>query len=74
MEYYDKNGKEIKAGMVIKHDSGDVEKVYPNWDGDDLGVNATNEQFFENHPNVDMRRQIYPLSQFDLSEWEIVEK
>lgn len=67
-QYFDKNGKEIKEGMTIKHDDGDLEKVYAS--KDDLGVNASNE----NHISFsEFNRQIYPLYQFNLKEWEIVE-
>ena len=60
-EYFDKHGKEIKAGMTIKHDNGDIELVHLNFNEDDLGINAST---FE----------IYPLYQFNLKEWEIVEE
>lgn len=68
MKYLDKNGNEIKAGMKIKHDDGDVELVYAS--DDDLGLNASNENYvgFSEHS-----REIYPLYQFDMSEWEIIE-
>ena len=72
MTYFDKNGKQITAGMYIKHINGDIEEVYSNWDHDDLGINASNKKFNENHPESNIPEQIYPLSQFNLSEWEIV--
>jgi hypothetical protein len=59
-KYFDKNGKEIKAGMKIKHDDGDIELVHANYEETDLGINAST---FE----------IYPLYQFNLKEWEILE-
>lgn len=65
--YYDKNNNEIKEGMTIKHDDGDLELIYSNWDGDDLGINASNAKYTGN-----MMPQIYPLYQFNLKEWEIV--
>lgn len=66
-KYFDKNGKEINVGDTIKHIDGDVEKIYACGDGD-LGVNATKED----HPSFDGIGQCYPLSEFDLSEWEII--
>lgn len=67
-KYFDKNGTEIKAGMTIRHDNGDLEKIYECGE-DELGVNASNE----NHPNfVECYRECYPLWQFCMSEWEVV--
>jgi hypothetical protein len=69
--YVDKNGKEIKNGMKIQHKDGDIEEVLGC--GDELGVNASNKTFFELHPDTDMSsNEIYPLHQFNLSEWEII--
>lgn len=67
-KYYDKHGKEIKAGMTLRHDDGDIELVYQA--KDDLGFNASNENWAGFDP---YKRELYPLFQFDLSEWEIVE-
>ena len=42
--YHDKNGKEILAGMTIRHDNGETEMVYATVDAyydDDIGVMAT---------------------------------
>jgi hypothetical protein len=68
-KYFDKNGNQIKAGMTIKHDDGDIDKVYTAIDGD-LGLNASNK----NHPNyiAGYNQELYPLYQFNLKEWEIV--
>jgi hypothetical protein len=73
-KYFDKHGKEIKQGMTIKHDDGDIELVYQCEDSDgnqDLGVNASNEAWLERHGGV---REIYPLYQFNMKEWEIVKE
>lgn len=67
-EYFDKHGVKIEEGMTLKHDDGDVEKVYKSDDGD-LGVNASNENWRGFNP---IERELYPLYQFDLREWEIV--
>lgn len=69
--YKDKNGNVIEAGMTLRHDDGELQKVY-ECGNNDLGFNATNEEFMEIYSN--MWRQCYPLHQFDLSEWEIVEE
>lgn len=62
--YKDKNGREIKAGMTLRHDGGDIDTVVATTDanGDEglgIGCNAY---------------EAYPLHQFNLSEWEIVEE
>jgi hypothetical protein len=67
-KYYDKNGKQIKAGMNIEHDDGDIEKVYKADDGD-LGLNASNENFVG---FSEFKRELYPLYQFNMKEWVIV--
>ncbi len=75
MKYFDKHGTEIEAGMTIRHDSGDTEKVYATVNScgdDDLGVMATNPVWLERHPDWDI--EYYPLNQFNMSEWEIVLK
>lgn len=69
MQYFDKNKTEIKAGYTIKHDNGETEKVYECGDNE-LGVNASNE----NSPCFNGIGQCYPLSEFDLTEWEIIDK
>ena len=71
MVYKDMNGDEIKEGMIIKHVEGSMWKIHANSSGDDLGVNASNKKYIENHPNT--VALIYPLHQFNLSEWEIVD-
>lgn len=71
--YQDKNGQEILAGMTIRHDGGETEKVYDTTDAEgneDLGVMATNPEYAKLHPECDI--EYYPLSEFDMSEWEIV--
>lgn len=71
IKYYDKKGKEIKNGDFIKHDDGDIEEVFFN--GEDFGINASNKKFHENHPYSGIPEQIYPLHQFRMKEWEIIE-
>ena len=67
-KYYDKHGKEVKAGMTLQHEDGEKELVYQA--EDDLGFNASNENYVGFNP---LRRELYPLFQFDMSEWEIVQ-
>lgn len=68
--YRDKNGKEIKAGMVIVHDdSKDVKELVYKSDNGGLGINASNENFKGFDP---FYRELYNLENFVLSEWEII--
>ena len=67
MQYFDKNGKEIKAGMKILMEDGSVELVYDTEDAygnPNLGINASNEDFLRAHPN--WAREFYSLSMFNI--------
>lgn len=73
--YFDKNGAEIFAGMTLRHDDGDVRKVYECGDeygSANLGFLASNPRFLERHP--DWPVEYYPLRQFNLSEWQIIQE
>lgn len=71
--YFDKNGTEIKAGMFMCHDDDQtIELVYACQDDNgvpDLGFNASNEAYMKRHGTG---REVYPLHQFNLKEWVIV--
>ena len=74
MNYNDKNGKPIKAGMHIKMEDGSVELVYATDDGHgnpDLGINASNKAYLARHPEAD--REFYSLCNFDMSKTEIID-
>lgn len=74
--YFDKHGDQILAGMTIRHDDGDTEKVYAcSVNGiEDLGVDAVNPAYRKNHP-LFCDDVYYPLSHFNLSkEWEIISR
>ena len=75
MQYFDKNGVEIKAGMTLRMADGSEELVYDTTDAygnPDLGINASNEEFLERHPYAS--REYYSLCNFDMSEVEIIEQ
>ena len=75
MNYFDKNGNQIKAGMDIRMADGSIEQVYETTDAygnPDLGINASNEEYLERHPYAS--REYYSLCNFDMSEVEIVEQ
>ena len=53
MQYFDKNGVEIKGGMTLRMADGSEELVYDTTDAygnPDLGINASNEEYLERHP------------------------
>ena len=72
MKYYDKNGVEIKAGMMLIMSDRTTELVYAttNQDGkNDLGINASNEDYLCNHENC--CRVYYSLGRIDLQNVEV---
>ena len=71
--YLDKHGEAIQPGMTIRHDNGETDEVFATVDAygeDDMGVLASNPAYLERHPEADI--EYYSLSNFDMSEWEIV--
>lgn len=69
-KYFDKHGKEIKAGMIIRHsEDGVIEKVYACGDGD-LGVDAVNPEYRKKHP--DAEDEFYSLSSIGVRDFEII--
>ena len=75
MQYFDKNGVEIKGGMTLRMADGSEELVYDTTDAygtPDLGINASNEEYLERHPYAS--REYYSLCNFDMSEVEIIEQ
>ena len=53
MQYFDKNGVEIKSGMTLRMADGSEELVYDTtnaYGNPDLGINASNEEYLERHP------------------------
>lgn len=72
MNYKDKYGNEIQAGMKILMDDGSVEEVFAVTDQygkPDLGINTGNEDFLKYH-NTD--REYYSLSNFSAMAIEII--
>lgn len=59
MRYKDKHGKSIRAGMFLRHNSGTIERVVACGE-DDLGFVASKDG-----------AECYPLSEFNMAEWEI---
>ena len=75
MQYFDKNGVEIKAGMTIRMEDGSLELVYDTTDSygnPDLGINASNEEYLERNPCA--CREFYSLCNFDTRYTEVVDE
>lgn len=78
MRYVDKHGNEIKAGMDVRiydpFGNYTIENIYKTADGidgsEDLGIMATNPDYLEYHPDIDI--EYYSLIQFDACDIEIV--
>ena len=74
MQYFDKNGVEIKAGMTIRMEDGSLELVFDTTDSygnPDLGINASNEEYLERNPCA--CREFYSLCNFDMRNTEVVD-
>ena len=75
MQYFDKNGVEIKAGMTIRMEDGSHELVYDTTDSygnPDLGINASGEGYLERNPCA--CREFYSLCNFDMRYTEVVDE
>ena len=75
MNYFDKNGNQIKAGMDIRMADGSFERVYETTDAygnPDLGINASNEEYLERNPCA--CREFYSLCNFDMRYTEVVDE
>lgn len=69
-KYYDKNNIQIFPDMILEHEDGEQQKIYLSIDND-LGFNASNEEYIDFN---EMKRELYPLYQFNLKEWKIVKR
>ena len=61
LRYYDKHGTEIQAEMLLRHDDGATERVLE-------GVSSIGDITLGFEASAS---EIYPLSEFNLREWEI---
>ena len=57
--------------MYLRFEDGSVEKVYACLTEGQLGINASNEAYLQLHGLGELDRELYVLSDFDLSEVEI---
>lgn len=74
MVYKDKNGVQIKKGDILHNTYDDsyeyVFRGVTEYGDEDLGVNASNIDYLERIGNIG--HQIYPLSDFDTNDFEII--
>ena len=73
LKYYDKNGKEISEGSVIRYADGRERKVYLTENGE-LGTDATNPKWIETGRAVPCEFGIYPFEEEETREVEVVEE
>ena len=74
MDYRDRTGKQIEAGMILRSTSGQIREVFECSDQSgkpDLGIIATNPDYLKNHPFADI--EYYSLNAIDLREWLIID-
>ena len=71
-EYYDKNGRQITNGCKVMYADGSIRKVHLTAD-EELGVDATNPKWIETGRAYECEFGIYPLSEADTNEVEVVE-
>lgn len=72
LRYFDKHGKEITENCKIKWPSGKTETVYLT-ENDELGTDATNPKWIEWGRAVPCEFGIYPLTEEDTNEVEVIE-
>lgn len=68
MVYKDSNNKKIYSNVTLCHLDGTKEKVFDCGEND-LGFKANNNNYV-----FDYAEQFFPLSEFNLKEWTIVEQ
>ena len=75
MEYRDKHGTLIEAGMYLRFEDGSIELVHASVDAygnPDLGISASNDEYMKGHDLSEFELELYPLSNFRMSDVEIV--
>ena len=71
IRYFDRNGNEITEGCRIRYASGRVLEVYLT-EGDELGTDATNPAWIASGRAVPCEFGIYPLSENETDEVEVI--
>ena len=73
LRYFDRNGTEITEGSRIRYASGRVLDVYLT-EGDELGTDATNPAWIASGRAAPCEFGIYPLTEDETNEIEIVDE
>lgn len=70
-KYFDRNGKEITEGCIIRYPNGKEMIVYETIEGE-LGTDATNPVWIESGRAVPCEYGIYPLGAEETEEIEVI--
>lgn len=72
LRYFDKNGKEVKAGDTVKIGDNSPQMLYRTADGE-LGTDATNPVWIREGRAFPCQFGIYPLTGAEVKEMVLVE-
>ena len=71
--YFDKHGREITEGCIIRYTDGRTREVYRT-NQDELGTDATNPTWIESGRAVSCEFGIYPLEYDETNEVEVIDR
>lgn len=71
--YFDKHGREITEGCIIRYTDGRTREVYRT-NQDELGTDATNPKWIESVRAVSCEFGIYPLEYDETNEVEVIDR
>ena len=71
--YFDKHGREITEGCIIRYTDGRTREVYRT-NQDELGTDATNPKWIESGRAVSCEFGIYPLEYDETNEVEVIDR
>ena len=71
--YFDKHGREITEGCIIRYTDGRTREVYRT-NQDELGTDATNPKWIESGRAVSGEFGIYPLEYDETNEVEVIDR
>ena len=71
--YFDKHGREITEGCIIRYTDGRTREVYRT-NQDELGTDSTNPKWIESGRAVSCEFGIYPLEYDETNEVEVIDR
>ena len=71
LRYFDKNGREIVEGSMVRFPNGSVQKILLTDEGE-LGTDATSPSWIEAGKAFEGQYGVYPLSEGETNEVEVV--